>query len=610
MQEAAVGHGHSAQPGSVESRSSRSSRSSREQIELEILRNSISHRARGARIAVPGMVIAVAAFSWAVADQIPQLNIALWAVPNITIILARGWVAVGASRVLETGDRETLLHYDRLFRNCSIAAQFWVGTGVWSCGGFSAETDLYMTLAICVFGTGAAVSLTHDARTVTLTIPMLFGQAILFWLLKGTDGYHIAVILIPVMLLIIGASRRSAETLDETISIRFENDALLRRLEEEKEAAITAARVADDANRSKSLFMAAASHDLRQPLYAITLLSDTLALQDLPEQATGIVEQQSRSLEVLTHMFDNLLDLSRFDSGDVQARVEPVFLPDLIADLFTEFLPLCESKGLRLETNDLEQVVLSDVDLLARLLRNLISNAVRYTDAGSVSIKAHRQGDFVTIEVSDTGCGIDLIDQQRVFQEFVQLENPERNREKGVGLGLSIVHRIADLLGHELSLSSDAETGTKVTITIPCADDAVPRQKRDRPDDPDASPIPADAYVWIVEDDRLVRDALATHFDVLEVRHDFAEDRAGLEALAELHGWPDFAVLDDMLADDETGLELARWLAANVATERILLVTGNTEPNRLKELETSGFRMLRKPVSSEDLTGWLRSGAD
>lgn len=126
----------------------------------------------------------------------------------------------------------------------------------------------------------------------------------------------------------------------------------------------------------------------------------------------------------------------------------------------------------------------------------------------------------------------------------------------------------------------------------------------------DATPITDDIYVWIVEDDMLVRNALSAHFDALGVRHAFGRDRVELETMAAETGWPDFAVLDDMLGFDETGLDLARWLSPHVSKERILLVTGNTDPMRVKELEGSGFQMMRKPVSSENLKAWLRSGID
>lgn len=576
-----------------------------DRLELEVLKESLLHRSAGVKLAVLGMLVSSVPFFLVLRDQVPLPNLAIWILPMFVFLSWRLWIAARTRRTLGSAGVRELQRLDRRFRMSSIVMQFWVGTGFWSVAGRGTEVDLYVTLAVCIFGTGAAISLAHDARSVALSMPLLFGQAALFWLLKGADGYHISVPLIPVMLLIMASARRSERNLYETISIRFENDALLRALEAEKESAVAAARIAQEANRSKSLFMAAASHDLRQPLYAISLLTETLALHDLPTPAQVIIEQQAQSLGVLRRMFDDLLDLSRFDSGDVKPRIEAVFLDDVLAGLLREHRPLCESKGLRFETEEARTFVSTDFDLLGRLLRNLVGNAVRYTDEGMVRVHSRVVGDSVFVEVADTGCGIDPADQQRIFQEFVQLRNPERNREKGVGLGLSIVQRIANLLGHEVRLVSEPGRGTLVTVQLPRVDGLAEQHERDS-GQTTARPVRVGSYLWIVEDDALVRSALATHLATLSIRHDFAVDRADLEALAAASGWPDYVLLDDMLGRAETGLDLANWLAERVPPERILLVTGNTEPERLRELHGSRFRVLRKPVSSDDLIGWIR----
>ena len=583
----------------------------RDRIDLEILKQSLLHRSDGVKIAALGMLVSIVPFFLVLRERVPLANLAIWIVPILLALSWRAWIAARTRRALGSDDVEELRRLDRRFRISSVAMQFWVGTGVWSVAGRGTEVDLYVTLAVCIFGTGAAISLAHDARSVAVSMPLLFGQAFVFWLLKGAEGYHISVPLIPVMILIIVSARRSQRNLDETIAIRFENDALLRALEAEKETAVAAARTAEEANRSKSLFMAAASHDLRQPLYAISLLAETLALHDLPAPAKAIVEQQEQSLGVLRRMFDDLLDLSRFDSGDVKPRIGTVFLGDVLAGLFREYQPFCESKGLRFETEETEVFVSTDFDLLGRLLRNLIGNAVRYTDEGVVRVSSRIVGDSVFVEVADTGCGIQLADQKRIFQEFVQLDNPERNREKGVGLGLSIVQRIADLLGHEVRLVSQPKHGTLVTVQLPRVDGRDARREGGPSLAAEtAAPVQLGAYVWIVEDDALVRSALATHLGTLSIRHDFAIDRADLEALAAASGWPDYALLDDMLGHAETGLDLANWLADRMPPERILLVTGNTEPERLRALQGSRFRVLRKPVSSDDLIHWMRGDAN
>ncbi len=576
-----------------------------DRLEATILAESIRHRADAARLAVLGMLISIGPFYFVLRERIPGSALALWILPLLPMLVWRAVLSYRARPAIARRDPSALTTLDDQFRRLSLAMQFWVGTGVWSVAGHGGDVDLYVTLAVCVFGFGAAGSLGHDARTVMLSMPLLFGQAIAFWLLKGSQGYQVSVPLIAVMVLIIALARRAEQTFRESIAIRFENDALLRDLEAQKESAFAAARTADEANRSKSMFLAAASHDLRQPLYAISLLADALSHHDLPGPTRTVVAQQGRALEALRHMFDNLLDLSRFDSGDVATNVDSIFLPDLLMDLEREFAPLFEARKLPLEIHCPDVWVRTDYDLLGRLLRNLVGNALRYTERGHVAIEVEPVDGAIRLTVIDTGRGIDPADHERIFQEFVQLDNPARTREKGVGLGLSIVKRIADLLGHDLAVASTPGQGTQMILTLPACAAPTDRAHAIAASTPGA-PVPRpDLYLWIVENDDLVRDALGVHFEARSIRYDFAESRGELEALGARSGWPDFAILDDMLGGDETGLDLARWLAQELPAERILLVTGNAETERSKILEESGFKLLLKPVSGADLDRWL-----
>lgn len=575
-------------------------------LELAILKESLISRCNGAKIAFIGVLLSIGPFLLVLADQVPLSNLAIWGLPVVLFLSLRVMISFWTMQALDSNHDHKLRQFDIMFRISSIAQQFWVGTGMWSVAIYGNElTPYFVTLIVCIYGTGAIVSLVHDYQSVLISIPLLFGQCILFWLLKGSDGIFIIISLATVMFLIMGAARRSEGSLKESITIRFANDELLRQLEEEKDSALKAVKRAEELSRSKSLFMAAASHDLRQPLYAISLLRDTLSMHELPGPAKDVVDQQAQAIDALTHMFDNLLDLSRFDSGDVKPNVEPVFLPDVLTELLIEFQPICEKKGLELEFGEVDEFVLSDFELLSRLVRNLISNAVRYTDRGRVSVTTRHEGPFVRLEVQDTGCGIKPEDLPRAFQEFVQFENPQRDREKGVGLGLSIVERIARLLDHKVNLSSEWGIGTKASVLVQCVDrDAQPTEINVHTQD-SSRPLRDDLYVWVVEDDELVREALETHLNQLSIRQDVAANRSDLQRLHAEHGWPDFAMLDDMLGEEETGLEIAEWLVSNVPRENILLVTGNAETSRWRTLKNSGFQVLRKPVSFDDLMKWL-----
>jgi CheY-like chemotaxis protein len=251
----------------------------------------------------------------------------------------------------------------------------------------------------------------------------------------------------------------------------------------------------------------------------------------------------------------------------------------------------------------------TDPELVRRITANLLSNAVRYTNRGTVSLVARADGAKVRLVVSDTGIGIAPEEQGRVFEEFVQLDNPSRERDRGVGLGLSIVKKVSELLQANLTLKSAIGEGTEVSVEIPLAAAAAPRVQVDAATTAGPTEF-AGLRLWVVEDDPIVRDALASQFAAWGVDYAFAVDRAEVEALLQSDGgWPDAAMLDDMLGHGERGLEIARWIGSNLPRERIVLVTGNVEPAGARALEESGFAVLRKPLSSAILAQWLDRAA-
>ncbi|APV48555.1 hypothetical protein BWI17_01950 [Betaproteobacteria bacterium GR16-43] len=365
-----------------------------------------------------------------------------------------------------------------------------------------------------------------------------------------------------------------------------------------------ALKVAQDAMRARALFLAAASHDLRQPLYAISLLADALVIEPLPAYASGVVEKQRHAIAVLRTLFDNLLDLSRFDAGDVKVELRDFPLRDVLGPLAVDMEMTCRAKGLRGVARVGPEWVRCDPELLRRVVGNLLSNAVRYTVEGEVTLETATSDGLVRISVRDTGVGIPASDQGRIFDEFVQLANPARDRDKGVGLGLSIVRRISELLGAPLTLTSQVGVGTCVEIAVPSAVPAVAGQVPVRPER--AVTFPG-LRAWIVEDDLLVRDALRVQLDAWKVDARFMGSKSEIGVLLAADGSPpDVAVIDDMLGDGPTGLEVAEWLGQWMPRERILLVTGNVERARVEALESSGFVVMVKPVAAIDLADWIR----
>jgi CheY-like chemotaxis protein len=225
-------------------------------------------------------------------------------------------------------------------------------------------------------------------------------------------------------------------------------------------------KAAEEANVAKSRFLAVASHDLRQPLHALQLFVQALEDITLPTHAQQLVANVRRSVDSMEELFDALLDISRLDAGNVRARVETIPLAELFDRLSFEYAPVARQKGLGLKVMKTSVYVRSDPTLLARIVRNLVANAVRYTERGCVMIGCRRQGEHIRIEVWDTGPGIPPDKHAEVFHEFAQLGNPERDRRKGLGLGLAIVDRLARLLAHDVRLRSRVGRGSMFSVSV------------------------------------------------------------------------------------------------------------------------------------------------
>jgi two-component system, sensor histidine kinase len=242
--------------------------------------------------------------------------------------------------------------------------------------------------------------------------------------------------------------------------------------------------------------------------------------------------------------------------------------------------------------------VRSDVSLLSRIIRNLLTNAISYTDRGGVVLGCRRSGDAVRIEVWDSGRGIPSDRHEEIFREFSQLENPERDRRKGLGLGLAIVHRLARLLGHSVELRSEVGKGSVFSITVPrgVAEDCVPI---DAPPETTTAFDLAHALVLVVDDEAAVQDGMAAV--LRRWGCDVLTSGSGEEMLAKLAGvgkLPDLIVSDYRLRGAENGIQVVELLRGEFNAEiPALLVTGDTAPDRLRDAEASGLPILHKPVN-------------
>lgn len=359
---------------------------------------------------------------------------------------------------------------------------------------------------------------------------------------------------------------------------------------------------AEAAGAAKSKFLAAASHDIRQPVQSLLLLVGALSRKLADHPAHGFVTQLERSVDALRLLLDGLLDISRLDAGVVEPQVGPVSVHEMLMRLRRDYAPRAAAAGLQLKVVDCACWVLSDQALLERILRNLMENALRYTPKGKLLVGCRRRPGAVRFEVYDTGVGIAEADRAAIFEEFYQVGNLERDRHKGLGLGLAIVRRLATLLGHRLDVASEFGRGSCFSLEAPLTAGPVP-ECAEMADDAAFDALARRLTVVVVDDEEMVRDALRLMLEdwgcTVVAAGDADEAMAALDAAG---GRPDVVITDYRLSDHQTGLQgLARLRAHTGLHMPGIILTGDTAPERIVEATRGGNLILHKPVSPRDL---------
>ena len=396
-------------------------------------------------------------------------------------------------------------------------------------------------------------------------------------------------------------AREQASNLELGSRVTAASAELAQRLEE-----VQAARVeAEQASLAKSRFFAAASHDLRQPLHSLGLFAAALEGQALPGEARVVVARIGESIRALEALFNELLDLSRLDAGAVAVHPRNFALQDLFDRLSMEFHGEAVERHLRLRFVPTRLVTRADPVLVERVLANLVSNALRYTQEGGVVIGARRRGDAVWLEVIDTGLGIAPQLQQQVFDEFFQIGNPGRDRRRGLGLGLAIVKRLLTLMGHELSLRSVPGKGTHFRIVLPHAAAADPIAAPEQ--DPGVAPF-AGRTVLLVEDDPDIRTATIGLLQQWGLGVVPCKGREDVESALAAGLAPDLALVDLRLETVDDGIDVVELLRARTAPDLpALLLSGDTGAAELARVRQSGIPLLTKPVSPARLKSALHA---
>src|SRR4029077_4583102 len=369
------------------------------------------------------------------------------------------------------------------------------------------------------------------------------------------------------------------------------------------EALETAKRQAEHANLGKSRFLAAASHDLRQPLQKISLLHEILVRQIKDESALALVGRLDETVSTMSSMLDTLLDINQLEAGIVRREMVEFPINAILEHLRTQFSFHAAAHGLGCVVVPSSLSVRSDPRLLEQMIRNLLSNAVKYTDKGKILLGCRRRGDKLRIEIWDTGIGIPEEELTAIFGEFHQLDNLARERSKGLGLGLAIVERLADLLGHAVDVRSRPGKGSVFAVEVPLLGRDTPAWKPRHVAPEATESAHQSGAILVVEDDPSVREMLALLLEGEGHRSTTAEDgTAALELAAREATRPDLVVADYNLPKGLNGLQVVAGLRETLGYKvPAVILTGALSTSALREIAQGGHLHLNKPVKAREL---------
>lgn len=477
--------------------------------------------------------------------------------------------------------------------------------GLWGLAGW-----LYMDLrfpptAICVLALIAGMSaaaLSIFSACLPLAVGFFLPAIVPVWsvFLATRDVHYLPMWLgVPLYLavLVIFAHNYS-KVARRSIALRFENVELVAQLRQQTARAEIAQHDAEQANRAKSVFLASASHDLRQPLHALGLFIVSLGRTPLSGKQLELLAHIEASADAAREMLNTLLDFSKLEAGVVRPCPRPFRLQPLLRKLENEFAPQAEDKGLIYRTRDASATVDADPALTELILRNFIANAIRYTERGGVLVGCRRRRHAAVLEVWDTGLGIPPGQQDEIFREFHQLGNPERDRRKGLGLGLAIAKGMAETMGTQITLASTLARGSVFRVALPLSD-ALPVEGEGATAVRARHPSLRGVNVMVIDDDYTVQiamKALLASWGCVCLAVESQEDAvAALPAFT-----PDLIIADYRLRGHRTGQEaLAALCDALERNVPAIIMTGDTAPDRLRNAQASQAPLLHKPVPAD-----------
>lgn len=392
-------------------------------------------------------------------------------------------------------------------------------------------------------------------------------------------------------------ARFSQRATFQAIDLQFQNTELLQKMKLESESAHAARDQAKAATEAKTKFLAAASHDLRQPVHALSLFIEALSRSNLTSLQREMVNSARLASLATSDMLNTLLDFSKIEGGILKPEARAFYLQPMLSQLERQLGHLADQKELIYRSRETQLAVHADPALTSQILHNLITNAVRYTQRGGVLIGCRRRGRNAIVEVWDTGIGIPRAQVGKIFQEFYQLDNPERARQKGLGLGLAIVHGLAKTMDVEISVDSKPGRGSVFRLSLPLATSAIIEN---------VAPVREIAefkgkHGLVIDDDAMALEGMRALLESWQCTVDTAETINQALFLAGAHH-PDFLITDHRLREGQTSREAIFALRKKISpTLPVITITGDTAPERISEASAMDTVLLYKPVATGEL---------
>jgi signal transduction histidine kinase/CheY-like chemotaxis protein len=545
-------------------------------------------------------IFVVLALSYGFSDVVAHNSIKVCLGLLIVMVLARGGLYLYYKDKFEPHNLRPIAL--SLIIGSAIAGGLWGTLSILYLPVDEETYQLFLILSLMAMAGGSAFTFSIYLPCYFAYIPATLLPITLQFFAMGDKFYNTLGIVSAVYLLVLTVFNiKINKDFKATLSLRFENLDLIKQLQLQKEQA-------EKANNAKSKFLAAASHDLRQPLYALSLFTSVLEETVQDPKGKNVVEQINASVNSLTNLFDKLLDISQLDAGVIKVNKQDFSLSKTFDTLMQAFNPLATQKGLTIEWPQDYLGAHSEPELLEQVLRNYLSNAIKYTPQGVIKVTCDNYDGLITITVSDTGIGISVQALDNVYEEFYQVDNIEREREKGLGLGLSIVQRTANLLGHAIAVSSTLGKGSAFSISVEQAKTVIV-ESQPSTDLPTLEQYNSSALVLVIDNEQDIREGLDNVLQLwgYQVITAASLDEAQKQLISK-NKQPDIIISDYRLKEGKTGVHAIKALHSTFNKPiPALIITGDIATGPLLDMDKSDFQVLFKPVAPMKLRAFLRN---